>query len=110
VTSLDKIISILSSKCELISAIQFTPQNIQIVVIIDEFWKCLQAFKYENIRFRFIEKRKAGLDIHLSFFSLKTPYDISFRVIDYSSDFIQALKDKFPPAAIFVSELNSDSS
>lgn len=106
-TSLDRILSILAPKCDLISAMQITPQNVQIVVNGNEFWKCLRALKNKDIRFRFLEKRKAGLDIHLSFFIFKNLCEVTFRVIDYSSDFIQELKDEYPPAAIFVEEFES---
>ncbi len=104
-TSLDELMSILKPNCSPMTAIHITPQKILLVVSIKEFWNCLQVFNKNNVRFRFLEKRKLDLDVHLSFSIQKSPLEVTLRVIDYSSSFTQELTEKFPPAAIFIQEI-----
>ena len=104
-TTLDKLISILKPNCTPISAIQITPQKMQLVVTKKDFWKCLRTFSKSDIRLRFLEERKTSLDIHFSFSIQQNLLEVTFRVIDYSSSFTEELLKQFPTAAIYIQEI-----
>lgn len=108
-TSLDTLTSILNLSCEFKAAIQNTPQNILFVVTSDNFLKCFSVLNDYNVKLRFLEERKLSLDIHLSLSIQDVFFEVTFRVIDYSSSFFSEIVKLFPHAVVFIQEIKKDS-
>jgi hypothetical protein len=95
----------LKSNCEIIIAIQNTPQNILIVLTSENFWRSLNILNKHDIRLRFLEERELSLDIHLSITLQEVLFQVTFRIVDYSSHIFSGLMEYFPYASIFTQEI-----
>lgn len=97
--------SILKPSCTPVAAFQITPQTILFVVTHEDFKKSLQILNRYNITLRFLEERKSGLDVHVSLIIQKFPVEVTFRIIDYTFDFVQEIVKIFPNASVFIQEI-----
>lgn len=75
----------------------------------ENFWRSLKVLNAHDIRLRFLEKRDLSLDIHLTLAIQQVFFEITFRVVDYSSlDFSELMK-YFPHASVFIQEIRGES-
>ena len=75
------------------------------VVTSENFLKCFSALKRYDVKFRFLEERKLSLDIHLSLAIQEVVFEISFRVVEYSTSFFPEVVKLFPNADVFFQEV-----
>jgi len=107
-TNLDILLSALITNCEVIAAIQNTPQNILIVLTSENFWRSLNVLNDYEIRLRFLEERELSLDIHLSLTIQEVLFEVTFRINDYSSSIFSELLEYFPYATVFIQEIKGE--
>ena len=106
-TTLDAFLNLLPNHIHMLSGQQKTPNFLNLSFSEEDFFELLEALPEEKTVFRFLEKTpKDRLLVHLAFLKEKITLLITIDVKNISENFGNRLCKYFPPAVIYISEIN----